>query len=57
MTGDIATVILWHGQYRNDGLEVLNHIVEYRLPGLKNLRLEGAPTRWFLVADAVIYQP
>lgn len=60
--GDIVPIILWHGQYRNDGLEVLDMTLTDCSPrsaprGLRDVRLVGEPTKWFVVADAVRYQP
>ena len=50
-----ATVSLWRGQYRNDGLERIANLSE----GLRlhDVRLVGEASDWFLLADMHVYEP
>lgn len=51
----IETVVLWHGQYSNDGKERMEVLQRYaRLFFLDNVRLEGTPGDWRIVAEAYV---
>lgn len=54
-----TTVVLWHGQYRNDGRECLDILKDHEraLFGLRNPRLVGQSGDWRLVADSTPYAP
>lgn len=53
------TVILWTGQYSNDGLERLETLtrVERCFFPVHNPRLVGRPGAWTLIADMLEYIP
>lgn len=59
MTTHSVTVVLWHGQYCNDGKERMAVLERYDrlLFGLREPRLVGRSGHWQIVADAVPYQP
>lgn len=52
-----TTVVLWHGQYCNDGRARLEILAKHErtLFGLRNPRLEGEAGDWYVVADADRY--
>lgn len=53
--GDTVTVILWRGEWLDNGREILARA--RRDAGLSNVRVAGSSSRWFVVADAVRYEP
>jgi len=59
MTNAVATIVLWHGQYCNDGRERLETLLrnERTLFGLRSPRLVGRAGSWSLIADAAAYVP
>lgn len=47
------TVVLWHGQYSNDGYERLDTLEKYAgMFNLSEIRMEGRAGDWRIVADA-----
>lgn len=54
----METVVLWHGQYSNDGAERLPVLERYaRLFHLYDVRMEGRGGDWRIVADAYVATP
>lgn len=58
---EIVTVILWDGELHSECIKARDRVVDGQIGGevraLRDIRIEGAPGRWFVVADAVRYQP
>lgn len=54
---ECATIILWQGQYRNDGLERLENLSPSIDRWLRDPRLVGEPSNWLLIAEARLYEP
>jgi hypothetical protein len=57
-----TTVVLWHGQYVNDAYDALATVkgrggIMLRYMSYRDPRVVGSPGRWYVVAEAYIFEP